>query len=145
MGLTSLEAISEKLNESKNLELESILRVSGSSAITKNEYGITIVDAENAASSLIFKNLSKPKYDEVELVKAIDTNVIELKPNIPEPNLNLVPKPLYDTQVELVVDLRKKVEALTNKRRTGKSNRHINKYNNRFFKSNCNLITKVSR
>lgn len=113
MGLTSLEAISEKLNESKNLELESILRVSGSSAITKNEYGITIVDAENAASSLIFKNLSKPKYDEVELVKAIDTNVIELKPNIPEPNLNLVPKPLYDTQVELVVDLRKKVEALT--------------------------------
>jgi predicted nucleic acid-binding Zn-ribbon protein len=113
MGLTSLEAISEKLNESKNLELESILRVSGSSAVTKNEYGITIVDAENAASSLIFKNLSKPKYDEVELVKAIDTSVIELKPNIPEPNLNLVPKPLYDKQVELVIDLRKKVEALT--------------------------------
>ena len=113
MGLTSLEAISEKLNESKNLELESILRVSGSAAVTKNEYGITIVDAENAASSLIFKNLSKPKYDEVELVKAIDTNVIELKPNIPEPNLNLVPKPLYDTQIELVVDLRKRVEALT--------------------------------
>jgi hypothetical protein len=113
MGLTSLEAISEKLNESKNLELESILRVSGSSAVTKNEYGITIVDAENAASSLIFKNLSKPKYDDVELAKAIDINVIELKPNIPEPNLNLVPKPLYDTQIELVVDLRKRVEDLT--------------------------------
>ena len=113
MGLTSLEAISEKLNESKNLELESILRISGSAAVTKNEYGVTIVDAENAASSLIFKNLSKPKYDNVELAKAIDINVIELKPNIPEPNLNLVPKPLYDTQVELVIDLRKKVEDLT--------------------------------
>ena len=113
MGLTSLEAISEKLNETKNLELESILKVSGSSAVAKNEYGITIVDAENAASSLIFKNLSKPKYDNVELAKAIDINVIELKPNIPEPNLNLVPKPLYDTQIELVVDLRKTVEDLT--------------------------------
>ena len=113
MGLTSLEAISEKLNESKNLELESILKISGSSAVTKNEYGITIVDAENAASSLIFKNLSKPKYDNVELAKAIDINVIELKPNIPEPNLNLVPKPLYDTQVALVIDLRKNVEDLT--------------------------------
>ena len=113
MGLTSLEAISEKLNETKNLELESILKVSGSSAVAKNEYGITIVDAENAASSLIFKNLSKPKYDNVELAKAIDINVIELKPNIPEPNLNLVPKPLYDTQIELVVDLRKRVEDLT--------------------------------
>ena len=55
MALTSLEAISEKLNETKNLELESILKVSGSSAVAKNEYGITIVDAENAASSLIFK------------------------------------------------------------------------------------------
>jgi len=113
MGLTSLEAISEKLNESKNLELESILKISGSSAVTKNEYGVTIVDAENAASSLIFKNLSKPKYDNVELAKAIDINVIELKPNIPEPNLNLVPKPLYDTQVALVIDLRKNVEDLT--------------------------------
>ena len=76
MGLTSLEAISEKLNDAKNLELESILKVSGSAAVTKNEYGVTIVDAENVASSLIFKNLSKPKYDDVELAKAIYINVI---------------------------------------------------------------------
>jgi hypothetical protein len=113
MALTSLESIAEKISETRKTELESILSISGSSAITKNEYGITIVDNVNPASSLIFKNLSKPKYDNVELVKAIDVTVTELKPNIPIPNLDLVPKPLYDDQVKLVEDLRKVVAALT--------------------------------
>lgn len=110
--MTNLEAISIKLQEEKDKQLESILSVSGSAVTNKNEYGVTIVDSINPASSLIFKNLSKPKYDETELVKAIDVDVIELKPNIPTPNLNLIPKPLYDEQVLLVEDLRKQVERL---------------------------------
>lgn len=110
--MTNLEAISIKLQEEKDKQLESILSVSGSAATNKNEYGVTIVDSINPTSSLIFKNLSKPKYDETELVKAIDVDVIELKPNIPTPNLNLIPKPLYDEQVLLVEDLRKQVERL---------------------------------
>lgn len=112
MPLTSLEAISERIQEQRKKDLEEILSVSGSTAINKNEYGVTIVDAANPASSLLFKNLSKPKYDETELVKAIDVNVIELKPNIPTPNLDLIPKPLYDEQLTLVEDLRKQVAAL---------------------------------
>jgi hypothetical protein len=112
MPLTSLESISEKIQEQRKKDLESILSISGSSAINKNEYGVTIVDTTNPASSLLFKNLSKPKYDEVELVKAIDTMVIELKPNIPTPNLDLIPKPLYDEQLLLVEDLRRQVAAL---------------------------------
>jgi hypothetical protein len=112
MALTSLESINEKIEEKRKKDLESILMISGSDAITKNEFGVTLVDANNLASSLIFKNLSKPKYDNEELVKAIDVNIIELKPNIPTPNLDLIPKPLYDEQVLLVEDLRKQLEAL---------------------------------
>ena len=113
MALTSLEAISEKLNDIRKETIESILMVSGSSAITKNEYGVTVVESLNPASSLVFKNLSKPKYDETELIKAIDVEVIELKPNIPTRNLDLVPRPLYTEQVDLVEDLRKQVQRLT--------------------------------
>jgi DNA repair exonuclease SbcCD ATPase subunit len=113
MALTSLEAISEKLNDIRKETIESILMVSGSTAITKNEYGVTIVENLNPASSLVFKNLSKPKYDEVELIKAIDVDVKELMPNIPTRNLDLVPRPLYTEQVNLVEDLRKQVQRLT--------------------------------
>jgi hypothetical protein len=113
MALTSLEAIAEKLADKRKDDLESILSISGSSAISKNNYGVTIVDAENVASSLLFKPLTKTKQDDAELVKAIDVEVKELKPTIPIPNLDLVPRPLYTEQVELNADLRKQVEDLT--------------------------------
>jgi prefoldin subunit 5 len=113
MALTSLEAIAEKLADKRKEDLESILSISGSSAISKNNYGVTIVDAENVASSLLFKPLTKTKQDDAELVKAVDVEVKELKPSIPTPNLDLVPKPLYTEQVTLNDDLRKQVEDLT--------------------------------
>jgi hypothetical protein len=111
--MTTTETISEKIQNIKTAQLEEILKVSGSAAITKNEYGVTIVDDNDGTSSLIFKSLNKDKYDNVELQKAIDTIVKELKPNIPVPNLDLVPKPLYDEQVAANEDLRKKVADLT--------------------------------
>ena len=113
MALTSLEAIAQKLSDKRKEDLESILKVSGSSAIAKNEYGVTIVSEQDIASSLLFKSLTKPKQDDVELVKAVDVIVKELKPNIPTPNLDLVPKPLYTEQVTLNTDLRKQVADLT--------------------------------
>jgi prefoldin subunit 5 len=113
MALTSLEAIALKLEEKRNTDLENILKVSGSAAVSKNEYGVTVVNEDNVASSLVFKPLVISKLDNVELLKAIDTEVKELKPNIPEVNLNLVPKPLYDDEVIANRDLRKQVEKLT--------------------------------
>lgn len=110
--MTNLEAIAQRLEEEKKSKLESILSISGSQSIAKNEYGVTIVDENNIASSLVFKTLNKPKYDEKELLKAIDVEVKELKPDIPVPNKNLVPKPLYDEQVVLNDDLRKQVQDL---------------------------------
>jgi chromosome segregation ATPase len=110
--MTSLESIAEKLNEKRKLELEDILKISGSFAITKNEYGITAVDEKNVASSLLFKKLKKPKLDNAELVKAVDVEVKELKPDIPVAVRDLIPKPLYDEQVKINGDLTKEVEKL---------------------------------
>jgi hypothetical protein len=111
--MTNLEAIALKLQEEKQSKLESILSVSGSSAIAKNEYNVTVVDDKNVASSLLFKSLTKPKLDDVELLKAIDVEVKELRPDIPVINRNLVPKPLYDEKVVEADDLRVKVQTLT--------------------------------
>jgi len=113
--VTNLEAIAQKLSEAKSASLESILSVSGSYAIQKNEYNVTVVDDTNAASSLLFKSLNKTKLDDIELVKAVDVVVKELAPNIPTRNLNLVPKPLYDEKVTENEDLRKQVTDLTSK------------------------------
>ena len=111
--MTNLEAIALKLEEEKKARLESVLSVSGSSAIAKNQYGVTIVDDKNVASSLLFKSLTKTKLDDTELLKAIDVEVKELKPDIPTINKDLVPKPLYDEKVVENDDLRKEVKKLT--------------------------------
>ena len=115
MALTPLETIAQKLSDKRKEDLESILRISGSAAVLKNEYGVTIVDEQNVASSLVFKPLTKTKIDNVELLKAIDVEVKELKPSIPVPNKELVPKSLYDEQVVTNTDLTKQVEDLTKK------------------------------
>jgi len=111
--MTGLEAIAQKLEEKRQSDLENILSISGSQAIAKNEYGVTIVNENNVASSLVFKELTKPKYDNDELIKAIDLNIKELKPDIPKPNLDLVPKLIYDAEVVTNEDLRKQVSNLT--------------------------------
>ena len=111
--LTSLEAIALKLEEMRKIDLEAILSLSGSAMQSKNNYGVTVVDDSNIATSLLFKTLNKDKYDVQELIKAVNTEVKELAPNIPTPNLDLVPKPLYNSEVSQSNDLRKQVTILT--------------------------------
>jgi hypothetical protein len=111
--MTNLEAISIKLQEEKDKKLESILSVSGSDAINRNEYGVNVVDDSNVASSLVFKGLTKDKYDTEELIKAVDVEVKELLPNIPSINLDLVPRPVYNEKVAENEDLRKRVKKLS--------------------------------
>lgn len=112
MALTSLESIAEKLQEARHNRLEDILRASGSAAMVKNDYGITVVTKDDIASSLIFKQLSKPKLDEKELLKAIDTEVKELKPEIPEKLTDIVSKDTFDTQVATNTNLNNQVNSL---------------------------------
>jgi hypothetical protein len=111
--MTNLEAISIKLQEEKDKKLESILSLSGSAAINRNEYGVNVVDDSNIASSLVFKGLTKDKYDTEELIKAVDVEVKELLPNIPSINLDLVPRPVYNEKVVENEDLRKRVRKLS--------------------------------
>ncbi len=110
--MTNLEAISIKLQEEKDKQLESILSVSGSAAINRNEYGVNVVDNTNVASSLVFKGLTKSKYDTEELVKAVDVAVTELLPNIPTTNLDLVPRPIYNLELTASAQLRTEVANL---------------------------------
>ena len=110
--MTNLEAISLKLQEEKDKQLETILRVSGSAVINKNEYGVNVVDDSNMASSLLFKPLTKNKYDNEELVKAVDVKVTELSPNIPVANLDLVPRPIYNAELSASAELRLEVNKL---------------------------------
>jgi hypothetical protein len=112
--MTNLEAIALRLKEERDIRLEEILKISGSAAIAKNEYNVNLVDDTNPASSLVFKKLNKPKLDDERIVKAIDVELTELKPVIPVPVRDLVPKPLYDAEVATNEDLRIQVENLTN-------------------------------
>lgn len=110
--MTNLEAIALKLKEEREKRIEQILGVSGSAAMNKSEYNVNFVDKNNPESSLVFKKLNKPKIDEIELKKAIDVNLKELKPNIPKQAKDLVPKALYDEKVIENDDLRKRVSSL---------------------------------
>jgi hypothetical protein len=112
--MLSIEAIKQKLEEDKREKLEEILKISGSSAISKTEYNTTIVDEKNAASSLLFKNVSKDKFDNDELVKAIDLSITELKPILPTTSSAKIDIAEYNAALENIDDLRKKVEKLEN-------------------------------
>lgn len=87
----------EKINE---------LLVSGSSAIkTKNDFGVHIFSGSIAEDGIISGQLVKPKYNEEELLKSIDTTIIELLP--PDTPL-LEPTILasaYDEAIQTVEDL----------------------------------------
>jgi hypothetical protein len=112
--MLAIEAIKEKLEEARKLKLEDILKVSGSASISKNQYNITIVDEQNVASSLLFKNLTKDKYDVPELIKAIDTEITELKPILPTTGSAKVDLADYNEALNTNDDLRKQVEMLQN-------------------------------
>ena len=52
------------------------------------------------------------KYNNGELAKSVDLKVTELIKPLPDVNLNLVPKPIYDAEVQLNEDLQNEIEIL---------------------------------
>ena len=112
--MLAIEAIKEKLEETRKLRLEDILKISGSSAISKNDYNITIVEEADVATSLVFKSLTKDKYDQAELTKAIDVSISELKPILPttfSPKVDLAD---YNDALNANDILRRELEGLQN-------------------------------
>lgn len=103
-----------KEDEIRKIQLESILISSGSNSSVKNETNTAIVpNKDNVASSLIFKSLTKEKINEDSLLKAINVQITELKPNIPEPPTEeLVPKTLLDEEIAINDDLSNQISDL---------------------------------
>ncbi len=110
---TPLENISVVLSAKRKNELNTILTQSGSSASTKTNAGVTIVNDSNIASSLVFQKLQSPAYDITELLKSINTSAVEINPNIPESNTNFVQKPIYDNQLLTNSNIKTKINEIT--------------------------------
>lgn len=97
----------------KNEGLISELLRSGSSAIkTKNEFGVHIFSGSIENDGIISGQLTKPKYNQQELIKALDTTIVELidiDPPLAEPT---VLTSTFNEATKSVEDLTETVEAL---------------------------------
>jgi hypothetical protein len=97
----------------QNEQLISELLVSGSMAITtKNPFGVHTFEQTNNEDGVISGKLLKPKYNEVELIKSIDTRIFELLPPEPPPFDDRVPRPIYNEATQSVIDLTAQVVVL---------------------------------
>ncbi len=98
----------------QNETLISELLVSGSSAIkTKNDFGIHTFEQTSNTDGVISAKLVKPKYNQNELIKSIDTVIFELLPVAPPPIDDRIPRPIYNQVTQSVIDLTAQVEELT--------------------------------
>ena len=97
----------------QNEQLINELLISGSTAITsKNPFGVHTFEQTNNEDGVISGKLVKPKYNEVELVKSIDTRIFELLPPEPPPFDDRVPRPIYNEATQSVIDLTVQVVTL---------------------------------
>jgi hypothetical protein len=98
----------------QNEKLIKELLVSGSSVITtKNNFGVHTFEQTNDTDGVISAKLTKPKYNQSELVKSIDTVIFELLPVAPPPIDDRIPRPIYNQVTQSVIDLTVQVEELT--------------------------------
>jgi hypothetical protein len=111
----------------KNENKISELLVSGSLAIyTKNSSGVHIFSGSSIDDGIISGKLTKPKYNNNELIKSIDTVIVELLPVEAPPIEDMVPRRIYNealirintltTEIQTlnttILDLRAKVQEL---------------------------------
>ena len=99
----------------RKAQLEKILISSGSNYdYNRQNQNAIIPNKENVASSLLFKSLTKNKINQEELLKSVNTEIIELKPVIPEPSPeDLVPRSLLDEQFVINDDLSNQIADLS--------------------------------
>jgi tRNA(Ser,Leu) C12 N-acetylase TAN1 len=89
----------------RNEQFISELATSGSLAIrTKNDNGIHTFEA-SVSGGIVSGQLNRPLYNENELVKSVDTIIIELLPQEPVPLEDNVPRRIYNPVTQSVIDL----------------------------------------
>lgn len=96
----------------KNETLVADIAVSGSSVIFKPSDNIFVFDENVSRDGLVFGKIAKPKYNESELVKSVDTRIFELIPIAPPPPNDDVPRPVYNEVTQSVIDLTAEVVRL---------------------------------
>jgi hypothetical protein len=102
--------------EKRGLQNEKFLRKlkkEGSNALKqKNNVGINVADSKDTDAGLVSGKLIRPRYNESELLKSVDTTIVELiprdKPELPDTVLREV----YNGVVQNVNDLTNQVEDL---------------------------------
>jgi predicted nucleic acid-binding Zn-ribbon protein len=99
----------------KNETKISELLVSGSEVIkTKNDFGIHMFEDKDTTDGIVFGKMQKPKYNQNQLEKSIDTNIYELLPAVSPELPETVLKSVYDTQVLRNDELLTEIEDLNN-------------------------------
>jgi hypothetical protein len=86
---------------------------SGSLAIrSKSASGINTFENDAVGNGIIYGNLTKPKYNNTELIKSVDTKIFELIPPEPPPLDDTVPRRVYNPVTQSVIDLTAEVTSL---------------------------------
>ena len=97
----------------KNEMVISELLISGSSALKpRNEFGVYVFSGSVVDDGVVSGQLTKPKYNTTELLKSIDTTIIELLPPPPPPIDDRVARPIYNEATQSVIDLTAQVAVL---------------------------------
>ena len=97
----------------QNEQIISELLVSGSQIIdTKNDFGVYMFEEKQTSDGIVFGKLQKPKYNETEVIKSIDTKIAELLPTEVPQLPETVLKFIYDAKVAEVADLNEDIRQL---------------------------------
>ena len=97
----------------QNESLINELQISGSLAIkTKTAAGVYQFEDKNNNSGVVFGKLNRPKYNQDDLIKSIDTVIVELLPIEPPPVEDTVPRRVYNPVTQSVIDLTAEVSRL---------------------------------
>jgi hypothetical protein len=97
----------------KNEQFISELTISGSTAIrTKNEFGVHIFSGSVYDDGVISSTLVKPKYNQQEIIKSLDTNIIELIPINPPTFEETVLRSIYNQALAQIDELTVEITTL---------------------------------
>jgi hypothetical protein len=96
--------------EAKNIVIQS------GSVVTEldNTPYVTTVDKNNLVSSWLVVPSSKPKVDYTQVTKAIDVEISELRPNIPQTTNDFISREEYNTLLSQSIELNTTIESLRN-------------------------------
>jgi len=95
-----------------NEEFVKDLSVSGSGVLFRPSDNIFLFDENNTRDGVVSARLEKPKYNEAELIRSVDTRIFELIPIAPPPPNDDVPRPVYNEVTQSVIDLTAEVVRL---------------------------------